>query len=55
MAPGDCLVPPIGQGNAGEEDDKVVGYKPGDYHHADDDGNDPKLALQEDSLIEDKY
>ena len=55
MAPGDCLVPPVGQGNAGEEDEKDVADKPCDYHHADDNGNDPKRALYEDSLIEDKY
>ena len=45
MAPRDRLIPPIGQGNAGEEDDKEVGNKPCDYYHADDYGNYPKLAF----------
>ena len=50
-----CLVPPVGQGDAGEEDEKVKGNKPCDYYQADDNGDDPKAAPWEDSIVKEKH
>ena len=55
MPAGYCLVPPIVQGNAGEEDEKVKGDKPYDYYHADDDGDDPEVPPWEDPMVKEKH
>lgn len=51
----DCLVPPVGQGDAGEEDEKDVGNEPCDDYQADDDGDDPEGAPWEDSMVKEKH
>ncbi len=55
MSVGDCLVPPIFQGDADEEYDEDVGNEPCDRHDSDHDGNVPEALGGKYPMIEEQH